>query len=417
MTQDDFSESYPQPAEGEEAAAAYPREGEAPAESPSDESKPNILTRWYDALAQIGLGESLVRVSTTAIFLLITIAIVWVLRAFYTGPSTAGRTQRALAAEPTPAAGISASSAPLEPLDAGISAIGLRRFANLHTIIPDRPRTEVEIYTVVEGDTVIGIAEKYGLRPQTVLWGNYYTLRDDPHNLRPGQQLNILPVDGTYYEWQAGDGLNGVAEFFGATPEDILGFPANELDAASIGDFSNPNIASGTWLIVPGGERPFISWSAPIGVTRTDPASAGVLGPGACEPISGGAVGFGSFIWPTNNHFLSGFDYSPETNHRGIDLDGETGDPIYAVDAGVVVYSGWNDWGYGNMMIVDHGNDWQSLYAHLSGLNYGCGQSVGQGTVIGAMGSTGNSTGSHLHFELMHSRYSKVNPHDFLPPP
>jgi murein DD-endopeptidase MepM/ murein hydrolase activator NlpD len=426
MTQDDFSESYPQPAEGEEVAAAYPRreapwEGEgaaaAPVENPSDDRKPNILTRWYDTLAHIGLGESLVRISTTAIFLLITIAIVWVLRAFYTGPSTSGKAPGALAAAPTAAAALSESGSVIQPLDAGISTVGLRRFANLHTVIPDRPRTEVEAYTVVEGDTVIGVAEKYGLRPQTVLWGNYYTLRDDPHNLRPGQKLNILPVDGTYYEWQAGDGLNGVAEFFGVTPEEIISFPANKLDASTLGDFSNPNIDPGTWLIVPGGERPFISWSAPVGVTRTDPASASVLGPGACEAISGGAVGFGSFVWPTDHHFLSGFGYSPETNHFGIDLDGETGDPIYAADAGVVVYSGWNDWGYGNMIIVDHGDNWQSLYAHLSALNYGCGQSVGQGTVIGAMGSTGNSTGSHLHFELMHSRYSKVNPFDFLPPP
>ena len=415
MTQDDFSESYPQPAEGEEAAA-HAREGAAPTDNLSDEQQANILTRWYDTLAQIGLGESLVRMSTTAIFLLITVAIVWVLRAFYAAPSPAGKTPGALAAEPIAAPVLSAAGVPVS-LDAGVSTIGLRRLANLHTIIPDRPRKEIEVYTVVEGDTVIGIAEKYGLRAQTVLWGNYYTLRDDPHNLRPGQKLNILPVDGTYYEWQAGDGLNGVADFFGVKPDAIINYPANKLDAAAVGDLSNPDIASGTWLIVPGGERPFISWSAPIGVTRTDPASANTLGPGACQPIDGGAVGFGSFIWPTDQHFLSGFDYSPETNHYGIDLDGETGDPIYAVDAGVVVYSGWNDWGYGNMIIVDHGDDWQSLYAHLSALNYGCGQSVGQGTVVGAMGSTGNSTGSHLHFELMHSRYSKVNPWDFLPPP
>jgi murein DD-endopeptidase MepM/ murein hydrolase activator NlpD len=69
------------------------------------------------------------------------------------------------------------------------------------------------------------------------------------------------------------------------------------------------------------------------------------------------------------------------------------------------------------MIMVDHGNGWQSLYAHLSAINVICGQSVDQGTVIGALGSTGNSSGSHLHFELMHTLYSKVNPWSFLPPP
>jgi murein DD-endopeptidase MepM/ murein hydrolase activator NlpD len=405
MTPEEITESYPEPAEGEKAV---------PEEAPADETKPNLLLSWYDTLTHLGLGESLVRIGTTTIFLILVIAIVWILRAFYTGSPAGSETPASMGAEPAAAAQLPASELPHQPADVSVNLAGLRRFANLHTIVPDRPRQEIVLYTVVEGDTIIGIAEKFGLEPQTVLWGNYYTLRDDPHNLRPGQKLNILPVNGTYYEWQAGDGLNGVAEFFGAKAEDIINYPANKLDASKIGDFANPTIAPGTWLIVPGGSRPFISWSAPAGVTRENPASASVLGAGACGSISGGAVGFGSFVWPTNNHFLSGFGFSPETNHYGIDLDGETGDPIYAADSGVVVYSGWNDWGYGNMIIVDHGNSWQTLYAHLSALNVVCGESVGQGGVIGLMGSTGNSSGSHLHFE-MHNGSTKVNPFNFLP--
>ena len=64
----------------------------------------------------------------------------------------------------------------------------------------------------MEGDTIFGIAEKFGLKPETVLWGNYYILLDDPHAFKPGQELNILPVDGTYHEWQQGEGLNGISE-------------------------------------------------------------------------------------------------------------------------------------------------------------------------------------------------------------
>ena len=80
----------------------------------------------------------------------------------------------------------------------------------------------------------------------------------------------------------------------------------------------------------------------------------------------------------------------------------------------MVVYAGWNNWGYGNVVVINHGNSWQTLYAHLSAISVGCGQSVFQGSVIGAIGSTGNSTGSHLHFEMMHAG-GKVNPWDYLP--
>ncbi len=386
---------------------------EGPQTAPREE-RPGAV-EW---LLRIGLGESLYQIGRQALLGVVLAASLWLLAAFY-------RTYRAAPAQAQGAPIQASTSVPtLQPNPASTASeniqpalVGVPRLANPHTIIPTRPRLEVVKYEVQPGDTVFGIAEKFGLKPQTILWANYYILQDDPHNLRPGQELNILPVDGTYYEWQAGDGLNGVARFFGVSPEDIVNYPGNHLDADTIGDYANPNIEPGTWLIVPGGYREFVSWSAPIGVTREDPAVARVLGAGSCGAIQGGAVGFGSFIWPTNKHYLSGYDYSPETNHRGIDIAGNLGEPLYAVDAGVIVYSGWNDWGYGYMVMIDHGNGWQSLYAHMSAINVVCGQSVGQGEVIGAIGSTGNSSGPHLHFELMHTQYGKVNPWDFLPPP
>jgi murein DD-endopeptidase MepM/ murein hydrolase activator NlpD len=141
-----------------------------------------------------------------------------------------------------------------------------------------------------------------------------------------------------------------------------------------------------------------------------------VLGAGACGSISGGAVGYGTFVWPSNKTFISGFDYSPNTNHWGIDIAGNEGEGVYATDAGVIVFAGWNDYGYGNMIMVDHGSGFQSLYAHLNALNVVCGQSIGQGDVIGAIGSTGRSSGAHLHFEIR-AISSFVNPWDVLPPP
>ena len=374
----------------------------------NDNASPGILARLMETLVGLGLGESMLRVGTTVLSVVLLGVVIWLVRLFY---AQAPAEVNALEAVPT------VNVAGIENVQVSVDTFaGIPRLAQAHTIIPSRPRLEIVKYTVLEGDTVFGIAEKFGLAPETVLWGNYYVLLDDPHGLKPGQELNILPVNGTYHEWQQGEGLNGISEYYGVKPEDIINYPSNNLDIATVGDFSNPNIAPGTWLIVPGGRREFVSWSAPLGVTRENPAYARVLGPGACDPISGGAVGFGTFVWPTNDHYLSGFNYTPAANHWGIDLAGNEGEGVYATDAGVVVYAGWNNYGYGNMILIDHGGGFQSLYAHLSGLNVGCGQSVGQGDVIGAIGNTGNSSGSHLHFEIMTSSF-KLNPFDVLPPP
>ena len=345
--------------------------------------------------------------------LVLVFAVVWMMRPVFQSGQMPAPTMAAGTLEPTVLPVIDLASLPQFKAE----TLGVARSALLHTNIPDRPRADILKYTIAKGDTIIGIAAKFNLKPKSVMFGNYYTLRDDPENLSIGQVLNILPIDGYYYQWQAGDGLNGVAKGLNVKPEDIINYPLNHLDMATIGNFANPNIKPGTWLIVPGGTRPYTSWSAPVGVTRTNPAIARVMGAGACGAIKDGAVGTGTFIWPANKHYLSGYDYSPETNHRGIDIAGNTGEPIYAVDAGVIVYAGWNDWGYGNMVMIDHGNGWQSLYGHMNSIAVVCGQSVDQGWVIGTIGSTGHSSGSHLHFELMHTLYSKVNPWNYLPPP
>lgn len=379
----------------------------------SDNDSPGVFSRLMDTLVGMGLGEAMLRAGTTILSVILLGVVVWLLRLFYVQQPGGGNVANALETVPTvPVAGIDNV-----PQQESVDVLGgIPRLAQVHTTIPSRPRQEVVKYIVQEGDTVFGIAEKFGLEPETILWGNYYILLDDPHALQPGQELNILPVNGTYHEWQQGEGLNGISSYYGVKPEDIINYPANNLDIATIGDLTNPNIPPGTWLIVPNGRREFVSWSAPLGVTRENPAYARVLGPGACDAISGGAVGYGTFIWPSNKHYLSGFDYTPNANHWGIDIAGNEGEAVYATDAGVVVYAGWNNYGYGNMILVDHGGGFQSLYAHLSGVNVGCGQSVGQGDVIGAIGTTGSSSGAHLHFEIMTSSY-KINPWDVLPPP
>src|ERR1044071_908573 len=325
--------------------------------SKKDNEAPGFFSRLLNTLVGIGLGESMLRAGTTILSIVLLGVVIWLVRVFYAQPPTE-ETANALQAGPTvPVPGMEEMAPQVE-----MALGGIPRLADVHTTIPSRPRQEVIKYTVIEGDTVFGIAEKFGLKPETVLWSNYYTLLDDPHALQPDQELNILPVNGTYHQWQQGEGLNGIATYYGVKPEDIIDYPANNLDPTAIGDLANPNIAPGTWLVVPGGHREFISWSAPLGVTRENPASARVLGPGACDPVSGGAIGYGTFVWPSNKHYLSGFDYTPNTNHFGIDIAGNEGEAVYATDAGVIVYAGWDNYGYGNMIMVDHGNNFQSLY-------------------------------------------------------
>ena len=371
-----------------------------------------MLTRLLKQFFQIILRNKgqFFSISITLLAAILVIGLTWWYRGRMALPVFASKTDPTLpAAAPLNLDGLATQVIPT-PATNGIS-----RQVQPHTILPAKPRFEITTYVVVAGDTIFGIAEKFDLNPQTILWGNYYTLIDDPHQLRPGQKLNILPVDGVYYKWNATDNMNKVATFFGVKPADILDFPGNHIDKNTITDPAHPPIKDGTMIIVPGGVRQMVSWSGGW-ITRTDPAAAKIFGPGFCGKIYTGAVGTGSFIWPTVEHWVSGFDFSPETNHMAIDIAGSLGNAIYAADSGVVVYSGWNNYGYGNGIVIDHGNGWQTLYAHQSQIRANCGDSVIKGAVIGNVGSTGNSSGPHLHFEMILNG-ARQNPHQYLPPP
>jgi len=387
-----------------------------------DETSENRLLLIWERLTRAGLGETVFRLGTHLLSFALVLIVVWAMRSFYlrAQKQNAGLPKQSALAAPlnSPLPSPTPTELPLQlPEYIGMAfsfESGIPRLAMLHTDIPTRPRTEVITYTVQKGDTIFGIAEKFNLIPETILWGNTYTLGDNLDNLTPGQVLNILPLNGTYHRWSAGEGLNGVAKGYDVTVDVILNWSGNHLNKATIGDFANPNIEPGTMLIVPGGHRAIVTWSGPR-ISRDSPASAKILGPGYCGTVVDGVVGTGTFIWPANNHWLSGYDYS--SIHHGIDIAGRLGDPIYASDNGVIVYAGWNNWGYGNVIVIDHGYGWQTLYAHLSYVGVGCGYSVYQGDVIGSFGSTGNSSGPHLHFEMLNEQYGYVNPHDFLPAP
>lgn len=297
-------------------------------------------------------------------------------------------------------------SAPLPAFSPVEKVNGLSRQINTHTIIPSRSRDEVVDYTVRKGDAIFGIANKYKLKPETVLWANYDQLNDNPDMISVGLTLKIPAVDGVYHQWEEDDTVESVASNYDAEVTDILNWPGNKLD------LTNPEIEPGAYVMVPGGHREFRQWLVPTIWRSGAGASKTIAGPGSCTLPEGGAFGTGSFIWPTVNHYLSGNDYWP--GHLGIDLAAASGAPIYATDNGLVVYAGSIGGGYGLMIMIDHGNGYHTLYAHLSKISVYCGQSVNKGNLIGLSGSTGNSTGPHLHFEV---RYQGgfVNPWYVLP--
>ncbi len=277
------------------------------------------------------------------------------------------------------------------------------------------PRTEIIAYEVQPLESIFSIAEDFDLEPQTILWTNRYLIGDTPDGVYPGQKLIILPEDGVYHAWLYGEGLNGVSRGYGVTPEAILEEPLNVIDVEEIGDFSLPKIKTGTFLYIPGGQGSIPSWvsavTEPSGGSGSHP-NVSYLGGYACNSTS---TISGSGVWrlPTDTSHVGGYEYNPPV-HNGLDYSGRTGHNIYAADTGVVIYAGWSTRGYGNTIVISHGNGYLSLYSHLmdGGINVSCGSIVYSGAIIGYMGSTGNSTGPHLHFEIRYNG-SPVNPHSF----
>ena len=363
--------------------------------------------RFWAGLTQLGLADAALRAGSALVTIGLAGLAVWVMQGFFI-------TSEKLDVEVEPAE-LAAGGALELPLYEGVAPVaGLSRPASAKTSVEVETdsRTEFITYIVQPGDSVYSIAEKFGLEPATILWTNYATLYDNPAFILPGQELNIPPVDGVLWPWVKGNGLNKFAENMGVTPEVIINWPGNHLSAETIGYYANPNIPDGQMIFIPGGKRPFANLLTAV-LERQETAESRIWGEGKCAPTNLGPIGSGTYVWPTVEHAVLGYEWTPDVGHYGIDITGDTGDPIYAVDNGVVVYAGWNDWGYGNVIAIDHGNDIQTIYAHLDSISVGCGAFVYQGDIIGAMGSTGNSSGPHLHFEVREGN-TPYNPHKFI---
>lgn len=268
------------------------------------------------------------------------------------------------------------------------------------TVSVQHARNKVTSYIVQVGDSLEVIAEQFGLHRESIFWANSEVLRGDMHLLRPDTALTILPEDGALHVSDGIMTVQEIADKYEVSAESIIDSPYNEMagyTASSLPPW-------GMRIVVTGGTGEIADWRPPM-IEVVDPVSGRTSSAfmpgmgGSCSGSIAGWGGTGSWINP-----LSGGSYTITTPyssfHSGIDLGAVQGTPINAVDAGVVIFSGWNDWGYGNLVVLDHGNGWTSYYAHMSSIGVRCGQVVSRGGIVGQVGSTGNSSGAHLHFEL-----------------
>ncbi len=258
------------------------------------------------------------------------------------------------------------------------------------TIVSERSRSRMTSYTVARGDTIDSISTRFGLRRETIAWCNSYR---KAQILFTGDILTIPPADGACHTVIASQGkdISAIAEQYDiADPFLIIDSPANDLPEIS----PDTQLPSSTRLFIPGGVGPIITWNAAV----EEDASGNVIAFARGHPNSCGAVAGGGSFWTNplpNGSFVRGF----YAGHSGIDISAANGTPILAANGGPVLYAGWNSWGYGNTVVIGHG-PFSTLYGHMNSLAVRCGNFVAAGQVIGYVGSTGNSSGPHLHFEI-----------------
>lgn len=243
----------------------------------------------------------------------------------------------------------------------------------VQTAIPqDRPRAETIEHTISSGETLSNVATKYNVSVETLKWAN--NLSSDKVN--PGQTVKVLPVSGVQHKVANGETLESIAKKYSASSQAILDFPFNDIP-------DDLSLKVGQTLVVPDGRIP----EAP------KPKPAPARNNFAQTPVRPAASGW---VWPVAG-VISQY---PSWYHMGLDIAGPTGTPVVAAKAGRVA-SAENLWyGYGRNVTVDHGGGVYTMYAHLSYFVVRPGQSVAAGQVIGYRGSTGRSTGPHLHFEI-----------------
>ena len=245
------------------------------------------------------------------------------------------------------------------------------------TSVSIKPRDGVVTYIVQIGDTVSSIAKKFDVSIDTIRWQNDLASIDA---IKPNQKIEIPPVTGMVHKVKRGETIYSIAKKYDVVAQQIVNWPFN-----SYSNDESFELAVGQILVVPDGVKPAEQlWDPKRYVAQS-------------TPDAGAVSGTGQFVWPT----AGGISQRYVWYHKALDIANKAAPAILAADSGRVVVAGWPDsFGYGNRVIIDHGNGLQSLYGHMSSISVSVGQTVSRGNVIGRMGSSGRSTGTHLHFEI-----------------
>ncbi len=290
-------------------------------------------------------------------------------------------------AEATTAVGTPALSSTIEPTYAPgalpiLSETGLAPDPKPLTYQGKLPQHELQTYVVKRGDTPNAIAAMFGIQPATLLGGNP-RLSEESNLLQTGFELIILPIDGVLHDVQPGETVESVAALYGVSVDAIIGYAPNNLEFPY-------RLYPQTQILVPGAVREVFVWNPPSleSVRGTSWEGRNV------RPL---VVGTGTFIFPVSSRNFSQYYWY---GHRAIDIALPEGNSVFASDTGTVTYAGWNTYGYGNLIVINHGNGHETFYAHLSSINVSPGQIVYQGNLIGLTGNTGQSSGPHIHFEI-----------------
>ena len=257
-------------------------------------------------------------------------------------------------------------SAPDVPDDQIFQELPLEVVSELDSNKPKEQRQSVITYEVTPGDTVAGIAQRFSVSPETIIWANQL---GDGDLISVGEKLLILPVDGVLHTVASGDTLDSIARRYGVEWRAIFDYEPNQL-------VDSNSLVVGQKLTVPGGEPKEGLWLA----------------------------------WPTYGYMTQYF----HAYHQGIDIAAPTGTPLYAAASGRVVKAVKLAWSYGWYLVIDHGYGFETLYGHCSQFAVGVGERVERGQIIAWMGSTGRTTGPHLHFEVRYNGQA-VNPLNYLP--
>ena len=247
-------------------------------------------------------------------------------------------------------------------------------------------------YTIQQGDSIGKIAARFGVSVNTVLWANNLSFSS---YVKPGQKLIVPSMSGVVYKVAKGDTISKIAKKYGVAEAKIMEANAVTEDGLTVGKL----------VIVPGGK--IIETAKPRTVAKIPTA----VPTRTAEDNEIKVQGTGSMSWPSGCYRIS--QYYKGWRHTGLDIACPWGTALRAADSGTVIRVQYGRTGYGYNIIIDHGGGITTLYGHMSRIDVAVGQTVEKGEVIGAEGSTGRSTGPHLHFEVRING-ARVNPLGYI---